>query len=288
MYRSLRLSSDGRLMARGSGEGGVQDPKSDMASGMAGKPANPWRRFTPLLLIVILALVVFAMGWHRALSLENLVRHHAMLSDLVGRHVVASLAAFVAIYIAVVTLSLPGGSVLTVTGGLLFGCLWGGVAAIVAATIGASFIFLIARSAFGGFLMRRAGSRLTKLAEGFRDDAFSYLLFLRLVPVFPFFLVNLAPALVGVGLGPFVAATALGIIPATFAFAFVGAGLDSVIDSQAQGFHACEAAGRSDCKIDFNIGAALTPELFAAIAALGLVALIPIVVKRLRARQRSS
>ena len=260
----------------------MRDLETDMPSGRAEKPADASRRFAPLVLIAILALVIFAMGWHRALSLENLARHHATLADLVGRHFVVALAAFVAIYVAVVTLSLPGGTILSVTGGLLFGCLWGGVTALIGATIGATLLFLIARSAFGEILTRRAGPRLAKLAQGFREDAFNYLLFLRLVPVFPFFLVNLAPALVGVRLAPFVAATALGIIPATFAFAFVGVGLNRVIESQAQSFHDCEAAGRGDCRIDFDIGAALTPHLLAAFAVLGLLALIPVVVKRLR------
>ena len=90
---------------------------------------------------------------------------------------------------------------------------------MVGATIGATLIFLVARTALGEPLLRRAGPRADQLAQGFRDDAFSYLLFLRLVPAFPFFLVNLVPALAGVRLGPFVAATALGVIPAAVVFA---------------------------------------------------------------------
>jgi uncharacterized membrane protein YdjX (TVP38/TMEM64 family) len=156
---------------------------------------------------------------------------------------------------------------------------------VVAATIGASIIFLIARSAFGEYVVRRAGPRLSKILDGFCADAFSYLLFLRLVPLFPFFLVNLAPALVGVRLGTFVAATALGVIPATFVFASVGAGLDSVINAQAAAYHACLAAGRTDCRVDFDPAAALTPQLIGALVALGLLALVPVVVKRFSARR---
>ncbi len=121
-------------------------------------------------------------------------------------------------------LSLPGGAILTVIGGLLFGVIVGSVAAAVGALVGATAIFLIARSAAGEFLTRRAGPFAAKLAEGFRADAFSYLLFLRLVP-FPFWLVNLASALFGVRLSTYVAATAIGIVPATVAFAAFGAGL---------------------------------------------------------------
>lgn len=244
-----------------------------------------FRRFAPVAIVVALAGFVFLSGWHRALSLESLVRHHAALTALVDRNTLTALAGFVAIYVAVVALSLPGGTILTVTGGLLFGCVLGACAALIAATIGATIIFLIARSAVGEFLLRRAGPRLSRLATGFREHAFSYLLFLRLVPVFPFFLVNLAPALVGVRLAPFVAATALGIIPATFAFAFAGTGLNSAIDSQARSFRACEAAGRTDCKVDLDIATALTPQLFTALLILGALALVPVIAKRLYARR---
>jgi uncharacterized membrane protein YdjX (TVP38/TMEM64 family) len=266
------------------------DPRGRKAaiSGMTGRPGHGLRRFVPLAAIIVLAIAVYAMGWHRALSLESLVRHHAGLSDLVDRHVFLALIAYVVLYIAAVTLSLPGGAILTATGGMLFGGLIGGSAAIIGATIGATCLFLIARGAFGEIVLRRAGSRLASLAEGFREDAFSYLLFLRLVPVFPFFLVNLAPAIVGVKLTPFVAATLLGIIPATFAFAFVGAGFDDAIDLQTQAFLACEEASRTDCQIDLNLTTTLTPQLVVALVALGLVALIPVLVKRLQARKHRS
>jgi uncharacterized membrane protein YdjX (TVP38/TMEM64 family) len=255
---------------------------------MAGRPQSGLRRLVPLAVVILLGAAVYALGWHKAVSLESLVRHHAALVQLVDRHLFLALGAYVALYIVGVTLSLPCGTILTIAGGVLFGGLLGGLAAMTGATFGATFLFLIARSAFGQMLTRRAGPRLATLVENFRQDAFNYLLFLRLVPVFPFFLVNLAPALVGVRLVPFVAATALGIIPATFAFAFVGAGLVDAVASQAESFHACEMAGRPDCKIDFDITMALKPQLIAALVALGVVALIPVAVKRLQARKHRS
>jgi uncharacterized membrane protein YdjX (TVP38/TMEM64 family) len=221
--------------------------------------------------IVVVFAVVYAMGWHRHVSLETLVRNRAFLEIFIAEHYAAALAIFVGIYIAAVALSVPGAVVLTISSGILFGAIVGGLASVVGATIGATIIFLIARTAFGEHLARRAGPLAARLAEGFREDAFSYLLFLRLVPAFPFFLVNLVPALAGVRLAPFVAATALGIIPATFTFAFVGAGLDSVIAAQGA---------------SFDLRAAITPQLIAALSALAVLALIPLVVKRLRARGR--
>jgi uncharacterized membrane protein YdjX (TVP38/TMEM64 family) len=164
----------------------------------------------------------------------------------------------------------------------------GGSAAVIGATIGATLIFLVARTALGEPLLRRAGPRAVKLAQGFRDDAFSYLLFLRLVPAFPFFLVNLAPAFAGVRLAPFVAATALGVIPACFVYSFAGTGLDSVIAAQSNAYSECLTTGRSDCRLAFDAMDILTPQLLGALVALGLLALVPVVVRRWRAQRRAS
>ena len=156
---------------------------------------------------------------------------------------------------------------MTVAGGFLFGPVIGTIAAIVSALIGGTVVFLVARSACGEWLTRRAGPFAAKLAEGFRADAFSYLVFLRLVP-FPFWLINLAAALFGVRLSTFVAATAIGMLPATLTFTVFGAGLDSVIAAQESQYNLCLAAGRADCKIDFNLSRCLTPTLLLALGAL--------------------
>jgi uncharacterized membrane protein YdjX (TVP38/TMEM64 family) len=226
--------------------------------------------------------LVFATGVHRELSLATLIRHRAAIDAFVADRPLAAFVGFVALYIGAVALSIPGAALLTVSGGLLFGPLAGGLGAFIGATTGASLIFLIARSALGGWLVKRAGPFAEKFAGGFRRGAFSYLLFLRLVPLFPFWLVNIAPALFGVRLAVFVGATALGIIPLTFAFALFGAGLDSAIAAQASAYQACLAAGREPCAIDFDLRLALTPELIAALAVVGVVALVPLAVKRWR------
>jgi uncharacterized membrane protein YdjX (TVP38/TMEM64 family) len=246
----------------------------------------PLGRWLPLAMLLLVSAVVLGMGWHRHVSFETLVRHHHAIHEFIGANWAAAVVAYAAIYVTVVALALPGGLVMTLIGGVLFGGAVGGAVAVVSATLGAVIIFLIARSAFGEHLVRRAGPRVAKLADGFRAEAFHYLLFLRLVPLFPFFLVNLVPALAGVRLATFVAATFIGIIPAGFAFAYVAAGLDSTIRAQGVSYNACLAAGRSDCRLEFDIHAAVTPELLAALTALGVVALLPVIVKRLRARRR--
>ncbi|MBX6426789.1 MAG: TVP38/TMEM64 family protein [Variibacter sp.] len=239
-------------------------------------------RAVPLVLLAAGLVTALATGWHRALSLESLVARRAELDAFVNAHFAAALLAYVGLYIAAVALSVPGAVWLTIAGGVLFGWLVGGLAAALGATVGATVIFVVVRHALHDFVQRRLGPRLAAIVRGFQADAFSYLLFLRLVPVFPFFLVNVAPALAGVRLLTFVAATAIGILPATLAFAVFGAGLDSVLSGQQAAFQACLAAGRDDCRLQFEIAAALTPQLFAALCALGLAALVPVFLKRRR------
>jgi len=247
------------------------------------------KRLWPLALLIAATAVVFAMGWHRYLSIEVLAENRAALRGYIEANMLLSLAVFVAVYAAAVALSVPGGAVLTIAGGLLFGWLIGGLASILGATIGASIIFLIARSALGDVLAARAGPRLSRFREGFHEDAFSYLLFLRLVPIFPFWFVNLAPGLLGVSFAPYVAATILGIIPGTFAFALAGNGLDSVIEAQQAQYQSClakmGAEGQESCSYMLSPGALLTPELIAGLVALGLVALIPVAIKWYRRRR---
>src|SRR5712691_4494427 len=233
----------------------ADDDRSPPTVGAAGARFAP-RRLIPLVVVVAASGGVVAMGWHRQLSFETLVRHHQALQDYIAMHELSAVAAYVALYIAMVALSVPVGIFLSVAGGALFGTILGGVAATVGATVGAIVIFLIAKSAVGEHLVRRAGPLAEKLARGFRADAFSYLLFLRLVPIFPFWLVNLVPALCGVRLATFAAATALGIIPATFAFAFVGMMPSAVAAAKQSAYRACLAAGRIDCRLEFHVHAA--------------------------------
>jgi uncharacterized membrane protein YdjX (TVP38/TMEM64 family) len=234
------------------------------------------------LVAAFLALIAlaYAMGWHRQFTLENLVRHRAAIDGFIGHHYAGALALFVGVYIAVVSLSIPVALLLSVSAGILFGPVAGPLVSIIGATAGAAVVFLLAKTAIGEGLVRRAGPLAQKLADGFRANAFSYLLFLRLAPVFPFWLVNLAPALFGIPLGTFLAATALGVTPAAFAFGFAGAGLDSVIAAQEAAYRDCLAFGHGDCHLDFDVRDAVTPELLIALGALALLALVPIAVKR--------
>jgi uncharacterized membrane protein YdjX (TVP38/TMEM64 family) len=183
-----------------------------------------------------------------------------------------------------VALSFPAAGFLTVIGGLLFGWLAGAITTIFAATTGATIIFLAARTSLEKVLARNSGPLLNKIRAGFARDAFNYLLFLRLVPLFPFWLVNIASALAHLRLKTFVSATFLGIIPITIAFSFVGASFDSVIDAQKVAHEACLAQGTAACPFDFSVDHLLTRQVLLALVALGLVALLPIGLKRWRGR----
>jgi uncharacterized membrane protein YdjX (TVP38/TMEM64 family) len=255
---------------------------------MSAQPPSLARRLIIVAAIVAVAAAAYWVFGRSAISFEALVRHRMAIDDFVSQHGVLAVLAYVGIYAAAVSLSLPGAAFLTVAGGFLFGLVIGAAAAVIGATLGATVIFLVARTALGEPLLKRAGPRASQLAHGFRADAFNYLLFLRLVPAFPFFLVNLVPAFAGVRLGPFVAATAFGIIPGAVVYAFAGTGLDSVIAAQQAANRDCLATGRADCHFIFDPKDVLTPQLIGALIALGLLALVPVVVKKLRARSRAA
>ena len=246
-------------------------------------PLGQLKRYGPFLLILVAMAVVFGMGWHRHLALDTVVLLRERFHHVLDTHPSLSLLVYVLVYVCAAALSMPGGLVLTVAGGLLFGCLMGGAGAVVGATIGATILFLVARGALGETLSSRAGPWLAKLREGFSQDALSYLLFLRLVPAFPFWFVNIAAAVLGVPLRTYVVATFLGIIPATFAFAAAGAGLDSVIAAALAEHAECVARKSAEvCHLGIHASSLITRELVLALALLGLVALIPVALKKWR------
>ena len=242
-------------------------------------------RLLPLALLLLGAAAVFATGAHRYLSLEALIQQREQLQSFVASRGTTAMLVYMAVYVTAVTLSVPGAVFLTIIGGFLFGWLVGGAAAAIAATLGATGVFLIARTSIGDALLKRAGPRLQALAAGFREDAFSYLLFLRFLPVVPFWVTNLACALFGVPLRTFVLGTMIGLIPGTYAFAVAGSGLDSIIGAQQQARDACLAAGGSECGLDLSLASLLTPQIVAAFVALGVLALAPVLVKRFSRRK---
>ncbi len=252
----------------------------DSQESSAESKKSPLKRWLPLALIAVVMIVGFSQGWHKLLSINALVENRELLGQFVENNFILTLLGFSVLYILSVTLSLPGAVILTLAGGFLFGWFVGGIIIVISATIGATLLFIAAQSAFGAALREKAGPLVGKFAEGFEKDAFNYLLFIRLVPLFPFWLCNLAPAILGVKLRTYVLTTFLGIIPGTFAFALTGSGLNSIIDSYRETNPDC--AGNADCAADISLSLFFTPEILYAFAALGVVALIPVLLKRLR------
>jgi uncharacterized membrane protein YdjX (TVP38/TMEM64 family) len=249
------------------------------------QPASPpvpstFRRWLPLAVLGAALALTFATGAHKWLSVALVAQHKAALESYVETNATLSVAIYMALYIAVTALSIPGALIMTIAGGLLFS-FWTAVpATLVAATTGASVLFLVAQSSFGGTLRGQGGDMVARMADGLKEDAASYMLFLRLVPVFPFAVVNIVPALVGIPLRTFIWTTFVGIMPATTAFTLAAASLDGVIDDNNAAFGACKASGKADCVLSVDLSTLVSPKLLLVFAALGIVALIPVVAKR--------
>jgi uncharacterized membrane protein YdjX (TVP38/TMEM64 family) len=226
-------------------------------------------RLLPLAAIGIAVALVFALDLDRYLSFETLKSHRQTALAWYADNPALVVLGFMAIYALVVALSLPGAVWMTLIAGFLFGTVAGTFFVVTAATVGALGIFLIARYALADFFHEKTGEAGRRMEEGFRKDALSYLLFLRLVPLFPFWLVNLVPALLGVPARSFVIGTFLGIIPGTVVFCSVGNGLGAIFD----------AGGRPDLGVIFE------PEVLGPLLALAALSLVPVVYKRIRARK---
>ena len=227
------------------------------------------KRFLPVAVIVAGIVGFFAFGVDQYVTFEALRDNREALIKLVDDGYAVAAVGFIVIYAVSTALSLPGGAILTIAGGFLFHAVFGTLFVVIGATIGAVGIFLVAKTALGDTLRAKAGGAVKRMEDGFRENALSYLLILRLVPLFPFFIVNIVPALLGVPLRTYVIGTFFGIIPGTFVFASVGAGLGSVFDSMDE----------------FDPASVLTTEVVIALVGLAVLTAVPIAYKKLKTRK---
>ena len=238
-------------------------------------------RWLPMLAILLAGIAFWASGLHSYLSLSAIAQNRETLRGLVAGNMLLAITAYALVYIIITALLVPGTALLTILGGFLFGWAVAGVVTVFAATIGATLLFIAARSSLGDLLRRRGGNLVNTIAARFSADAFSYLLFLRLVPLFPFFAINIAAALCSIRTQTFLLATLIGIIPGTFAYAALGSGLDGIIRSEHLAYRQCVAEkGAGACSFDISAASLLKPELLAAFALLSLIALVPPLVRR--------
>ena len=223
-------------------------------------------KILPLLIIGAGVALFFGMGWNKYLTFEALSENRQALLQWTEENQFLAILAFVAGYALVVAFSLPGAAWMTLGGGFVFGTVFGTLYVVGAATLGAVGIFLIARYALVDFFRSKMAGAGERMEAGFRENALSYLLFLRLVPVFPFWLVNLLPAFLGVPVRTYIIGTFVGIIPGSAVFCSVGNGLGAVFD-----------AGDTP-----DLGIIFQPEILGPIVGLALLSLVPIVYKRVK------
>jgi uncharacterized membrane protein YdjX (TVP38/TMEM64 family) len=234
------------------------------------REARPaWRRWLPLALLLLFSLAAWLWLRSEEIGFDTVAQHRAwLMQQVAAQGIVAGLVLFL-LYVAVTALSLPLGSLLTILAGFLFGTWEATLWVVAGATLGSIAVFLAARGALRQTLRARAGPWLKRMEQGFREDALSYLLVLRLLPIFPFWLVNLVPALLGVPLGTYVLGTAVGIVPGTLIFASLGSGLGAVLD-------------RGETP---DLSILLEPALLLPLLGLCLLALLPVAYKRWRRRR---
>ncbi len=212
----------------------------------------------------------FALDLDTYLSFASLSHHRDDLFAWRNENYALTALIFVLAYVIIVTLSIPGGVWLTVAGGFLFGTPIGTLLSVCGASLGAIAVFLAARFALGEYLQARAGPATRRMEAGFREDAFNYLLILRLIPLFPFWLVNLVPAFLGVPLRTYALATVIGIIPGSFVYCGIGNGLGSVFESDQTP----------------DLGVIFEPAVLLPIIGLAVLSLLPIAYKRYKHGKR--
>lgn len=228
-----------------------------------------WHRLIPVLVVIAGVVTFFVLDLGHHFSIETLRQQQHTLRAWVETSGVCAAGIFMAVYIVTVALSLPGATVLSIASGFLFDVVWGTAVAVISATLGGTVLFVIAKTTFGDALRARAGAWLRTLEAGFGEHALSYLIVLRLVPILPFFVINLVPAFLGVPLSTFVLGTFVGIIPGSFVYASVGAGLGSIF-----------AAGGT-----FSVQGIVTPRIITALVGLAGLALVPMLYKKIMARR---
>ena len=226
-----------------------------------------WRRCLPLLLLVGASLLAFALLIDRGgLSFREISAHSRWLHNHVASAPLLTGVVLFLLYVVATALSLPIATMLTVLAGYLFGTLIASIWVILGATVGSSIVFLVARYALYETLKERVGPWLGRMEKGFQEDALSYILVLRLLPIFPFWLVNFAPALLGVKLWVYTLGTAMGIVPGVLVYAGLGNGLGKVI-----------AHGEEP-----DLSIVLDPVILLPLVGLAVLAILPVAWKRWR------
>ena len=229
---------------------------------MTSKPTALWVRLWPVYVILIGLGLALSQGWHEYLTLDSLSANAVSLEAMVRENFLIVFALYILVYAAATTFMVPG-SALTIAGGFLFGLVLGTPATVIGATIGASILFFASKTSIGAVLRDVAGPFIEKMRAGFAENPVSYMFALRLIPVFPFAAVNIAPGLLGAKYRDYLLTTFFGIMPGTLAYTWIGAAVKGTLLE----------GGTPD------IGS-LAANFVPAFLALGLVSLLPVAYKK--------
>ncbi len=230
------------------------------------------KRWTPLIIIAIILALALYFRWYEYFSFNSLQQHRAQITAWVEHHYLYAALGYMLVYIAATAISVPGAVFITLAGGFMFGPWLATLYVVISATIGACLLFLAVKTALGAWLSQKAGGWVAKMEKGFQHDAFAYLLSLRLIPIFPFWVINIVPALLNVPLRTFFFATLIGIIPGSFVYCLVGNGLGAVFASGQQP----------------NLGIIFQPKILIPLLLLAALSLVPMIYKKLKRKRADS
>jgi uncharacterized membrane protein YdjX (TVP38/TMEM64 family) len=246
----------------------MPSPKAKPLSGIRAQTPRSSPAVKGLILVLLIAAVIafFYFDLDRSLSLETLKAHRDALLGYTQAHYGMAVMLFIVAYTLVTGVSVPGATVMTLAGGFLFGSVLGTLYVNLGATTGATLAFLASRYLLRDWVEHQFGQALEAFQRGFAENAFHYLLTLRLIPIFPFFLINLLSGLTQVSIATYIAATAIGIIPGSFVYAYAGRELGT-LNSLAE---------------------IATPRVLLAFTLLGLLALVPVIYRKLSSRRKDA
>lgn len=227
---------------------------------------NSLIRWLPLLVLILGLASYFYFDLGSFFSFQSLKDNRETLLQWKENHWLWTILGFMGVYFLVVSFSIPGAVFFTLAGGFLLGPIWGTLCVVTSATLGACTIFIAVQTSLGSWLKGKAAPWFSKMEKGFKENGFSYLLFVRLVPIFPFWVVNIVPALLDMQLKSFAIATFIGIIPGSFVYVLAGNGLGAILDQDKTP----------------NLGIILEPPVLIPILCLAALSLVPIIYKKIK------
>jgi len=224
-------------------------------------------RFIPLLIIGVAILLAVKFNVLHYLNYTSLKQYHTQLVLYVDQYIWRAILLFCLAYIAVTVISFPGATMFSLLAGFLFGSIIGTLLVVISATIGATLLVIAVRLAFGESVAAKIGSKIKFMEKNLKHNVFFYLLSLRLLPIVPFWLINLAAGVLDIKLRDFILTTFIGIIPGAFVYVNIGTSLTTIFANNTN---------------DFKLNSLVSPQILIALTLLAILSVIPVVIKSLK------